>query len=137
MPSKSSQLPSKFTELSAVHQENHGDSTSQTAKRPERRKRVRARLHWQVHLQAVDRMQAIESTTRDISSNGFYCSSPVPFVQGERTVCVVKVPAYSPGWEGLMLSLECKVRITRVEPGEDNGSYGLGCEIEDYRFLHI
>jgi len=130
-------MPIKFSEPSLVHEERHETSVSPEAERPERRKRVRSRLHWQVHLPALDGMQAIESTTRDVSSNGFYCSSPVPFVPGERMVCVVKVPAYSPAREDWMLSLECKVRIARVEPVGDEGCYGLGCEIEDHRFLHV
>jgi len=80
--------------------------------------------------------ETIKSSTRDLSSNGFYCNSPVPLVPGARMVCILKVPAYHPERADAMLSLECRVRVVRVEPSEDEGLYGLGCEIEDYRLLH-
>ena len=35
----------------------------------------------------------------------------------------------------LTASLECSVRVVRVETAPDGDSYGIGCKIEDYRFL--
>ena len=52
--------------------------------RAERRKRMRIRLHWRVDLLAVRDSHGIESVTRDLSTCGFYCLSPVPLVPGER-----------------------------------------------------
>jgi len=82
-------------------------------------------------------VEAISSTTRDLSSKGFYCSSPVPFAPGERMACILKVPAYHPEKADTMLSLECRVRIVRIDEPGDGANYGLGCEIEDFRFLHM
>jgi hypothetical protein len=102
---------------------------------PERRKRVRTRLSWQVALLALSNAQTVESKTLDLSSCGFYCKSPVPVAPGSRMTCILRVPAYHPERSDSILSLECKVRIVRVEPADDEGCFGFGCEIEDYRFL--
>ena len=126
-------MPVKLPEQFPVSKERVSHATG----RPERRKRVRTRLRWQVALLALSEAEAIESWTRDLSSNGFYCNSPVPFVPGARMVCILKAPAYHPERAEAIFSLECRVRIVRVERSDDEGSYGLGCEIEDYRFLHI
>ena len=104
-----------------------------TAERAERRKRARTNL--QLDLLVLRETGAIESATRDLSSKGFYCSSPVPFLPGERMVCLLKVPTYHPERSGHMLSLECQVRIVRVDPPDEQGFYGLGCQIDEYRFL--
>jgi hypothetical protein len=87
-----------------------------------------------VALLALRDAEVVESSTRDLSSNGFYCCSPVPAAPGDRMVCILRVPAYHPERADAILSLECRVRIVRIEPVD--GYFGLGCEIEDYRFLH-
>ena len=130
-------MPVRLLEQLPVNKENSNGRDSHALGRPERRKRVRTRLRWQVALLAMSDAEMIESSTRDLSSKGFYCNSPVPFVPGARMVCILKVPAYHPEKVDAILSLECKVRIVRVEPSGDEGFYGLGCEIEDYRLLHI
>src|SRR5262245_30650707 len=108
---------------------------SKATRSPERRKRVRTRLHWQVALWALSQADPIESLTRDLSSDGFYCSSRVPFVPGERVACIIKVPVYDSERADAVVSLKCRIRIVRVELSDDEGLYGLGCEIEDYRLL--
>jgi hypothetical protein len=52
-------------------------------------------------------------------------------------ICILKIPANLPGRPDWILSLECRVRVIRVEPAQENGIYGIGFEIEDYRFIHI
>jgi hypothetical protein len=101
----------------------------------ERRRRVRLALRWRVDLLVLSETGAIETTTRDLSSKGFYCWSTVPFVPGERMSCILKVPAHHPEAGGQTLSLECQVRVARVDSANGDGLYGLGCEITDYRLL--
>src|SRR5690349_10044195 len=76
---------------------------------PDRRKRVRTRLCWQVALMALSHPELIESSTLDLSSSGFYCKSPVAVAPGERMVCILRVPAYHPQRADSVLSLECQV----------------------------
>ena len=102
----------------------------------ERRKRARTRLHWPVLLFRNDTMEAIESVTRDLSSGGFYCLTASVFALGEALVCSLKVPTHDPNGKHLEQSLECKVRVVRVEPQETPGMYGVACRIEDYHFAH-
>jgi hypothetical protein len=50
-------------------------------------------------------------------------------------VCILKVPTHHPERRECLASLECQVRIVRVDSPNRDGLYGLGCEIIDYRFL--
>jgi hypothetical protein len=101
----------------------------------DRRKRARTRLHWPVlmfrHRHGAD---AVESTTRDLSSGGFYCLTEVPLTEGEDLVCSIKVPTHDPQGKHLECALECKVRVVRVVPGAAGDLFGIGCRIETYRF---
>jgi hypothetical protein len=99
----------------------------------ERRKRTRIRLHWPVDLFASRDRKGIETVTRDLSSRGFYCLSPVPFIPGERMLCILKAPAHTHEKPDCVLPIECQVRIVHVEPANSDGFYGLGCEINDYK----
>jgi hypothetical protein len=99
----------------------------------ERRKRVRLRLHWRIELLSFG--QPIQTTTRDLSSSGFYCWSPVPLAPGSRVVGIIHAPAHSREKPDGMLSIECQVRVARVEAQNPDGFYGLGCEITDYRLI--
>jgi len=109
---------------------------AQVASRPERRRRVRTQVHWQVSFVGSDARSTVETTTQNLSSAGFRCLSPVRLVPGDLMVCMLKVPEHQPLIAGRTLALECKVRIVRVEPADETGSYGIACEIVDYRFLH-
>jgi hypothetical protein len=80
---------------------------------------------------------AIQTTTRDVSSCGFYYWTRVQLMPGERIVGILKVPAYSREWPDSLLSLECQVRVARVDPRNQEGFYGLGCEISNYRLLRV
>jgi hypothetical protein len=111
-------------------------SAAQIASRQERRRRVRTPVHWQVSFVGADARSTVETTTQNLSSMGFHCLSPVRLVPGDVMICMLKVPEHQPLAAGRTLALECKVRIVRVEPTDEAGSYGIACEIEDYRFLH-
>jgi hypothetical protein len=102
---------------------------------PERRKRSRSHVHWQVCFFGVDVGRTVETTTDNLSSAGFHCFSPVPLIAGDLVTCRLCVPSRRPADNGRGSSLECKVRVVRVEPASERQSYGVACEIEDYRFI--
>ena len=99
----------------------------------ERRKRKRVALHWPVRLFRHPDTQSIESTTENLTSNGFYCVSDQPFELGERLDCVIVIPAGSFGYSDSPICLQCRVKVMRVEDQQQR--YGLGCYIEDYDLL--
>lgn len=103
----------------------------------ERRKRVRTRLHWPVLL-FRDRPggHAIESVTRDLSSSGFFCLSRIPFLEGEKLICSIKIPTHDPHGKHLERTLECRVHVIRVVPQESGDSFGIACRIDDYHLSH-
>jgi hypothetical protein len=106
------------------------------ADRVERRQRVRTRVHWRVLLFRNQTSEAVESLTQDLSSHGFYCLSRDPFTPGERLHCTLRVPAHDPGGDEAERTLDCLVRVMRVDPAAVEKFYGIACRIEDYRLAH-
>lgn len=99
----------------------------------ERRKRKRVALHWPVRLSRPSGAGWVESTTENLTSNGFYCVSRQPFQPGEQLECVIAIPAGGFGYSDTPIRLQCRVRVMRVENQQDG--FGLGCFIEDYGLL--
>jgi len=99
----------------------------------ERRKRKRFALHWPVRLFRDPTAPSVESTTENLTSNGFYCVSKEPFQLGERVDCIIAIPACSFGHAESPIRLQCRVRVTRIEDHMEG--FGLGCHIEDYDLL--
>jgi hypothetical protein len=103
-----------------------------TAYRSERRKRARTKVHWTLLL--FQDHEAVETVTQDLSSNGFYCLSRIPFRSGEVLICLLRVPTHEPFNNEGTLALECRAKVMRSEPGAADGLCGIACQIEDYRF---
>lgn len=103
--------------------------------RPERRRRTRSQVHWPVCFFGVDSRETFETVTENLSSSGFHCFSPVPLLPGGHMVCVLRVPSHQGANHGRVSSLECRIRVVRVEPVEGRQSFGIACQIEDYRFI--
>ena len=99
----------------------------------ERRKRKRIALHWPVRLFRDPATPSVESTTENLTSNGFYCISKEPFELGEQLECIIAIPAGSFGYNESPIRLQCRVRVARIQGQEDG--FGLGCHIEDYDLL--
>jgi hypothetical protein len=95
----------------------------------ERRKRKRVALHWRVRLFRQSG-QWFDTTTEDLSSEGFYCICREPFKPGERLGCVVVVPGERLGFAEPSLRLQCHIIVRRLEHLTEG--FGLGCHIEDY-----
>ena len=108
---------------------------TRTADRLERRKRTRSQVHWPVCFFGVDTEHTVETVTQNLSSSGFRCILPVPLALGDLMICVLRVPSYQHSNHGRASSLECKIRIVRVEPADGPKSFGIACQIEDYRFV--
>ena len=99
----------------------------------ERRKRKRVPLHWPVRLLGKPGNIPVESTTEDLSSEGFYCIIKEPFKRGARLQCEIVIPGNSLGLSESFIRLQSHVTVRRVEPLSKG--YGLGCHIEDYSLL--
>ena len=115
----------------AVHATIHATGTV------ERRKRVRTRLHWPVLMfRQRPGSENVESVTRDLSSNGFYCLARVQMLEGEELVCSIRIPTHDPHGKHLERTLECRVRVIRVVP-QEAGVFGIACRIEDYHLSQL
>jgi hypothetical protein len=100
----------------------------------ERRQRPRSNVHWTVYIFGGDETRPLESRTKNLSSNGFYCFLPEPLSTGQRLCCQIMVPSDSINRNQETISLKCTIRVLRVEPVE-TGVFGMACLIEDYTVL--
>jgi len=95
----------------------------------ERRKRERVDLQCPVQLFTIPEGPALEATTVNLSCDGVYWVSNMPFSLGERIQCSIHITP--PGFRATKsrLLLHCRVRIVRVE--ESAAGFGIGCQIEE------
>lgn len=100
----------------------------------ERRKQSRASLSWPVRLFRLNSEAIVETTTRDISSLGFYFLSPVMLDVSEAALCILILPVHDPRCRKSELPLHCKIRVVRVDPEARPGMTGIACRIENYSF---
>lgn len=105
------------------------------ATHPERRTRVRTTLHWPVVFFCGRSGETIESVTQNLSSRGFYCHSQTLIAPGEVLICAIKLPSYDLSGHERSRILECRVQVKRVEPGGIGDSFGIACQIHDYRLV--
>ena len=98
----------------------------------ERRRNLRARLHWTVYLVFNGSGQPLRTTTRDINKDGFYCSLDQPVKPGERIDCDIVVPGHGSPDPDDVVYLRCRAQAVRVEKIEGSSEFGLACRIEDY-----
>lgn len=103
----------------------------------DRRRRSRMQVHWPVIFSDGATNGALESVTHDLSSGGFYCVASAALIPGEMRTCMLAIPAHHRNSGDHMVQVYCKVRVIRVEALAESGMYGIGCRIEDYRFLTL
>jgi len=102
----------------------------------DRRRRVRLSLSLPIRVFHGRSMCPIESTTRNVSSDGFYFFIHENFAIGERIRCVLDLPSFQPGHRERYIRLDCRARVVRVETlGPSN--YGIACAIEEYHVVHV
>lgn len=102
----------------------------------ERRKRMRVRLKLPVRFHPGKDLAPIESTTCDISSEGFFCLTPRAFAPGESVACSISWPAHAPDGFDKPFIIQCEVRVVRCEHDTSSGMFGTACHIEEYRCNH-
>ena len=99
----------------------------------ERRRRTRTPVHWALRCWGGPLTETIETVTQDLSSDGFYCFSRIPFIPGEQLICMLRIPAHRLDRSVQAAELECQVQVVRVDPVSEEGYFGIGCKIENYR----
>ena len=103
-------------------------------KNPDRRRRARSQVHWQVHFSGIHPIGSEFTTTENLSSEGFCCLAPVSFTPGEIRPCLLRLPSPESNHSNRVFSLDCTARVIWVKPAEESGNYLIGWEIVDYRF---
>jgi PilZ domain len=97
----------------------------------ERRHRVREKVHWQI-LVLGGPGGSVECMTENLSSEGIFFLSEMPVSCGEVLTCALRVPRYGSSACGV-LTVFCQARVVRSERAPDGNSFGIACQLEDYR----
>lgn len=100
----------------------------------DRRRRPRLPLAWSVHLLRSTGAHHLETKTKNVSSEGFYCSVHEPFVTGESIRCTVFIPTRNTEHPEECIFLECQAKVVRVDAMAPN-QYGVACHIENYKMV--
>jgi len=103
----------------------------------ERRKRPRAALRWTVLVTRGSSRHPMETTTINVSADGFYCLLPEAVAAGERVDCTIRIPAHKQDRIDAALCLQCRAQVLRVENYGVPGIFGVACRIEDYTVARI
>ncbi len=100
----------------------------------ERRGGRRLKLPYSIVLHRLGDTAAIQTTTENINSDGFFCVSEQPFSPYETLECEVVIPAQDLGAateESLVL--HCQAEVVRVVADGLKPGYGLACRLKDYK----
>jgi hypothetical protein len=103
----------------------------------EQRGPYRAEIQWPVWLSRGDRDIPVHALTKNVSSFGFYCYSPVSFVPGEILKCSIELPTWCPGEPDELLILECRAEVNWVDAVEARLLFGVECQIRDYSVIKV
>jgi len=122
--------PTRFPAISP-----HVIVAAQTPERIERRKRTRMQVHWSLYFEQSATAEVAETTTHNLSSDGFYCHTRTRFVPGEIRTCTLGVPTRHPDLGTRVRLVQCRVRVIWVDSIEETGLWGVGFQLEDYKFL--
>jgi hypothetical protein len=90
---------------------------------------MRLALRWVARIRKPGCDAEIRAETRDVSSEGFYCVSPEPFLPGQTVDCAIAVPA--PSGPGCQHNLHCHCTVLRTERVEEN-LFGVAMRIDEY-----
>ena len=106
---------------------------SPTESAPDRRRHPRLRLSYLLRLFRPGDSAGIETTTEDLSCDGFYYSSVDPVLPGERIECELLIPGEQlsePSKPDLVL--RCWAEVVRVVPDQLARRFGVACRFENY-----
>jgi len=99
----------------------------------ERRRHPRLRLSYLLRLFRPGNSTGIETTTEDLSCDGFYCISDHPVQPHERIECELLIPSEQLGESTEPdLVLRCRAEVVRVVPDRLAPRFGVACRLEDY-----
>jgi hypothetical protein len=99
----------------------------------ERRRHPRLRLSYLLRLFRPGQSAKIETTTEDLSCDGFYCISDHPVQPHERIECELLIPSEQLGESSEPdLVLRCRAEVVRVVPDRLAPRFGVACRLEDY-----
>ena len=100
----------------------------------ERRKRSRLKLRVAVLLLREGTDTPFLTESGDITTQGFYCASPLPLYPGEKLRGLIALPPASHAVASGDWFLEAKIEVVRLVVDNDDG-FSIGCRIDDYALI--
>ena len=102
----------------------------------ERRRSRRVQLHWVLYLACNGAGRPFRTRTKNISSDGFYCTVDHAVKPGDQFECDILVPTHASLDPDDVVCLRCRAQAARVEVIRDGEEFGLACRIQDYFLIH-
>jgi hypothetical protein len=100
---------------------------------PDRRRRRRLRLAYPLRLYRSGDASRTETTTEDISCEGFFCVTDRHFSPFETLECELLIPLQEAGLTtDHDIILRCQAEVVRVVQRVDEAAYGIACRLSDY-----
>ena len=78
----------------------------------------------------AEETRGVETSTENISSDGFCCITELPFSPGEQLGCEIVIPGQPAGHDALVL--RCRVEVVRAAAHGLSAGYGVACRLLDY-----
>jgi hypothetical protein len=105
-----------------------------TGRTPERRKRRRVAVQWQLRIWKSPQ-DCLFTRTVNISTDGFYCLSPEPLTPGDALIAILEIPQVGAAQDYRALLLRCEISVLRVETLIGSSSCGIAGKILNYSVL--
>ena len=100
---------------------------------PDRRRQARVELTLPVVIFRSGEANKVETQTRNVSCDSFYCVSETPFSPGEHLECEITLPGDDRGSVPEPdLCLECRVEVVRVVANGVQKGFGVAFRVEDF-----
>lgn len=104
-----------------------------TGDAPDRRRRPRLGLAYAIRLQRPGGEVVVETTTHDLSCEGFFCISDQAFLPHDTLECELVIPAGKPDQSFEQdIVLRCRAEVVRVEWERAGSAFGVACRFADY-----
>lgn len=108
-------------------------TTPVPADAPDRRRRPRFRLACPLRLFRPGDGSVIDTKTRDISCEGFFCVTGSLLSPNEQLECELAIPAgHNGSGHDEPIVLRCRAEVVRVERQQENLFFGVACRVADY-----
>ena len=99
--------------IEILGQRDPNDPPGTSAGGLERRRRARTHLRCPITLFRCNSTEAVDSTTSNLSCEGFHCLVESEYLIGDQLTALLRIPAFDPNGKEQSCTLSCRARNSR------------------------